>query len=322
MRIVLLDQGAMEPSDQGDLDFSSLTSILPEWQAYAITTDAQLIKHIANATVVVSNKVRIDDAAMRHAPHLRLICIAATGTNHVDLDAARLRGIAVCNVLGYATASVVQHVFALILALSTRLPDYQQALRAGRWQAAANFCLLDYPIREIAGKTLGIIGYGELGQAVARVAEIFGMKIMIAQRPGSPAIAAHACVPLQEMLSQVDILSLHCPLTPETRGLIGKKELALMRPDALLINTARGGIVDEAALVAALCEGKLGGAGVDVLTQEPPAQGNPLLAANIPRLILTPHIAWASRESRQRLVDEVAANIRAFLQGETRYRVV
>ena len=269
--------------------------------------------------------MRIDDAAMGHAPHLRLICIAATGTNHVDLDAARRRGIAVCNVPGYATASVVQHVFALILALSTRLPDYQQALRAGRWQQSSQFCLLDYPIREIGGKTLGIIGYGELGQAVARVAEAFGMKVKVAQyREGqsrTPFITGQIRLPLQELLPQVDILSLHCPLTPQTRGLIGPAELALMRPDALLINTARGGIVDEAALAAALCEGKLGGAGVDVLTQEPPAQGNPLLAANIPRLILTPHIAWASRESRQRLVDEVAANIRAFLQGEMRHRV-
>ena len=306
---------------QRGLDFSRLAATLPEWQAYEATADAQVAERIATATVAVSNKVRIDDAAMSHAPHLRLICIAATGTNHVDLDAARRRGIAVCNVPGYATASVVQHVFALILALSTRLPDYQQALRAGRWQQASQFCLLDYPIREISGKTLGIIGYGALGQAVARVAEAFGMKIMVAHyREGQPN-AGQTRLPLQELLPQVDILSLHCPLTPETRGLIGAAELALMRPDALLINTARGGIVDEAALAVALCQGALGGAGVDVLTQEPPAQGNPLLAANIPNLILTPHIAWASREARQRLVDEVAANIRAFLQGETRHRV-
>lgn len=321
MRIVLLDQGAMEPKDQGDLDFSRLASTLPEWQAYGATADTQVTGRIATATVAVSNKVRIDDAAMGHAPHLRLICIAATGTNHVDLDAARRRGIAVCNVPGYATASVVQHVFALVLALSTRLPDYQRALHAGRWQQGSQFCLLDYPIREIAGKTLGIIGYGELGQAVARVAEAFGLTVKVAHyREGQP-ITGKIRVPLAELLPQVDILSLHCPLTPETRNLIGEQALALMRPDALLINTARGGIVDETALAAALCQGKLGGAGVDVLTQEPPAQGNPLLAENIPNLILTPHIAWASREARQRLVDEVAANIQAFLAGEIRHRV-
>ncbi len=315
----------MESSGQGDLDFSRLASVLPKWQTYDTTTDAQVAERIANATVAVSNKVRIDDAAMRSALHLRLICIAATGTNHVDLDAARRRGIAVCNVPGYATASVVQHVFALILALSIRLPDYQQALREGRWQQSSQFCLLDYPIREIAGKTLGIIGYGELGQAVARVAEAFGMKVQVAQyRAGQSStlsMAGQRRIPLQELLPQVDILSLHCPLTPETRGLIGAPALAIMRSDALLINTARGGIVDEAALAAALCQGKLGGAGVDVLTREPPTQDNPLLAPNIPRLILTPHIAWASREARQRLVDEVAVNIRAFLQGEARYRV-
>ncbi len=333
MGIVLLDQGAMELigslGSQGDLDFSRLASTLPEWQAYEATADAQVAERITNATVAVSNKVRIDDAAMGHAPHLRLICIAATGTNHVDLNAARRRGIGVCNVPGYATASVVQHVFALILALSIRLPDYQQALRAGRWQHSSQFCLLDYPIREIAGKTLGIIGYGELGQAVAHVAEAFGMRVMVAQSGYRDGLRGAAPIPmtviertpLQELLPQVDILSLHCPLTPETRGLIGAAELALMRPDALLINTARGGIVDETALAAALCQGKLGGAGVDVLTQEPPTQGSPLLAANIPNLILTPHIAWASREARQRLVDEVTANIRAFLDGETRHRV-
>lgn len=325
MRTVLLDQGAMatsvNPEMPDDLDFSRLAAVLPEWQAYEATADIQVSERIANATVIITNKVRIDDDIMRNTPQLRLICISATGTNHVDLDAARRRGIAVCNVPGYATASVAQHVFALILALSTRLPDYQQALRAGGWQNSRQFCLLDYPIREIAGKTLGIVGYGVLGQAVARLAEAFGMRVMVAQYKQGSAPATMACLPLRDLLPQVDILSLHCPLTPQTRGLIGAEELALMRPDALLINTARGGIVDENALVVALCQGKLGGAGVDVLTQEPPVNGNPLLDTTIPHLIVTPHIAWASREARQRLVDEVATNIQAFLRGEARHRV-
>lgn len=316
MHTVLLDQGAM---DRGDLDFSTLASALPEWRAYHATTDAEVAGRITDAMVAVSNKVCIGDAQMSNAPALRLICIAATGTNHIDLEAARRRGIAVCNVPGYATSSVMQHVFALILALSIRLPDYQRALREGQWQNSSQFCLLDYPIREIAGKTLGIVGCGELGQAVARVAQVFGMQVRMAQRPGGLDITGR--VPLHELLPQVDVLSLHCPLTPETRGLIGVRELALMRPDALLINTARGGIVDEVALAAALRQGKLGGAGVDVLSQEPPAQGNPLLAEDVPNLIVTPHIAWASREARQRLVDEVAANIRAFFAGEARHRV-
>jgi glycerate dehydrogenase len=190
----------------------------------------------------------------------------------------------------------------------------------GRWQQARQFCLLDYPIRELKGKTLGIIGYGELGQSVAGIAQAFGMKILVAQRPGGAAQADR--VPLDTLLPQVDILSLHCPLTPATQGLIGARELALMKHDAVLINTARGGIVDEQALVETLRAGHLGGAGVDVLTEEPPVNGNPLLAADIPNLIVTPHSAWASRETRQRVVHEVVANIRAFLHGAPRSLVV
>ncbi|MEQ6341482.1 MAG: 2-hydroxyacid dehydrogenase [Gammaproteobacteria bacterium] len=317
MLTLLLDRGAM---DCGDLDLGALERALPDWRSYESTHDAEVAGRIVDATAVISNKVRLDEAALRNAQQLRLICIAATGTNHVDLEAAKRRGIAVCNVRGYATPSVVQHVFALILALSIRLPDYQRALREGRWQASAQFCLLDYPIREIAGKTLGIIGYGELGQAVARVAEAFGMTVLVAQRAGSPA--APGRMPLHEMLPQLDVLSLHCPLAPETRGLIGVQELALMKPDALLINTARGGIVDEEALAEALHNGRLGGAGVDVLREEPPVHGNPLLTDDVPNLIVTPHIAWASRESRQRLVNETAENIRAFFSGIERNRVV
>lgn len=317
MLTVLLDRGSM---DRGDLDFSALESVSPAWRSHEATEEAEVADRIADTTVAISNKVRLDDAALQGASRLRLICISATGTNHVDLDAAKRRGIAVCNVRGYATPSVVQHVFTLMLALSTRLPEYSRAVGEGRWQRDPQFCLLDYPIHEIAGKTLGIVGYGELGQAVAHVAEAFGMRIIVAQRPGVPAVPGR--VSLRELLPQVDVLSIHCPLTPETRGLIGVKELALMRPNALLLNTARGGIVDEAALAEALRAGRLGGAGVDVLSEEPPVHGNPLLARDVPNLIVTPHIAWASTEARQRLVDEVAENIRAFLSGVERNRVV
>lgn len=310
---VFLDQ---ETVDNDDLDLSRLRAALPEWRWYHVTRPEEVIPRIAEANVVVTNKVRLDEAALRAAPNLRLIAIAATGTNNVDLDAAHRLGIAVCNIRAYATPAVVQHVFALILALSTRLMEYHQAVRAGRWQRAPQFCLLDYPIREIAGKTLGIVGYGELGRGVARVAEAFGMKVLVANRPGRPAEPGR--VPLPELLPQVDVLSLHTPLTPETRGLIGARELALMKPDALLINTARGGIVDEAALADALRQGRLGGAGIDVLSVEPPTDANPLLAPDIPNLIVTPHTAWASREARQRAVDQVAENIRAFLAGTPR----
>jgi glycerate dehydrogenase len=209
---------------------------------------------------------------------------------------------------------VVQHVFALLLALCTRWPDYQQAVREGRWQRASQFCLLDFPIRELAGKTMGIVGYGELGQGVARAAEAFGMRVLVAQRPGT-AETPEDRTPLPVLLPQVDVLSLHCPLTPATRGLIGAWELALMRRDAILINTARGGLVDEALLADALRRGALGGAAVDVLSLEPPVTGNPLLAPDIPNLIVTPHCAWGSRESRQRLVEQLAENIDGWLAG-------
>jgi len=257
----------------------------------------------------------LDAAALRHAPRLRLICIAATGLNNVDLAAATSRGVTVCNCRGYGTAAVVQHVFALLLALVTRLSDYRQAVRDGRWRQASQFCLLDFPIRELAGKMLGIVGHGELGRGVARVAEAFGMRVLIAQRPGAVEEEQEGRVPLSILLPQVDVLSLHCPLTPETRGLIGAWELALMRRDAILINTARGGLVDEALLADALRQGALGGAGVDVLSLEPPVAGNPLLAPDIPNLIVTPHCAWGSRESRQRLVGQLGENIAGFLNG-------
>ncbi|KPK55721.1 MAG: glycerate dehydrogenase [Thiotrichales bacterium SG8_50] len=316
MRGVFLDRDSV---DSGDLDLSVLEDALDNWQLYATTATPQVAERIAGAEIVVSNKVPLTADTLAQASELRLICVAATGTNNVDLAAATELGIAVCNVRGYATPAVVQHVFALILALSTRLPQYQRAVAEGRWQRSPFFCLLDYPIREIAGKHLGIVGFGELGRGVARVAEAFGMRVSVAARPGT--VAAAGRVALAELLRQVDILSLHCPLTAQTRGLIGAEALALMKPDALLINTARGGIIDESALAEALREGKLGGAGIDVVEREPPAAGDPLLAPDIPNLILTPHIAWASRESRQRLLNEVAENIRAYHLGQIRNQV-
>jgi len=312
-RGVFLDRDSV---DRGDLDLSGLQASLPEWRLHGASTHDQVAARIATAAVVVSNKVLLDQAALRHAPGLKLICIAATGTNNVDLDAARALGMTVCNVRAYATPSVVQHVFGLLLALSMRLLDYRRLVRQGGWQTSSQFCRMDFPIRELAGKTLGIVGLGELGRAVAQAATAFGMEVLVAQRPGGPPQPGR--VALDDLLGRVDVLSLHCPLTPETHGLIGARELALMKPDAVLINAARGGIVDERALAEALRAGRLGGAGVDVLSEEPPVHGNPLLADDIPNLIVTPHVAWASRESRQRLVDQLAANVRAFLDGTPR----
>jgi glycerate dehydrogenase len=313
---VFLDTATLQ---RGDLDFARLTAVLPAWKYHDTTPTAQVTQRIAQAEVVVSNKAYLGADTLATATKLKLICVIATGTNNVDLAAATACGITVCNVTGYAAPSVTQHVFALILALVTQLEQYRTAVQDGAWQRASGFSMLDFQIWELAGKTLGIVGYGSLGQAVAHVAEAFGMRVLIAARPGQAA--SRTRVPLHDLLSQADVVSLHCPLTEQTKGLIGAPELALMQPHALLINTARGGIVDELALAQALRAHRIGGAGVDVLSIEPPADGNALLDAEIPNLIVTPHIAWASREARQRLVDETAKNIAAFLQGEARNRV-
>ncbi|ABA58492.1 D-isomer specific 2-hydroxyacid dehydrogenase [Nitrosococcus oceani ATCC 19707] len=314
MQGVFLDQDTLHPAD---LDFSPLEAIISQWKYYETSSTAsEIIDRIRQATIAVTNKIALTGSILKQAPHLQLVCIAATGTNNVDLEAARRLGIAVCNVRGYCTASVVEHVFALILALTRRLAATSHAATTGAWQYSPHFTVPDFPCRELAGKTFGIVGYGELGQAVARIAKAFGMTVLIAQRSNTPNRPGR--IPLKDLLPLVDILSLHCPLTPETTGLIGPNELASMRSDALLINAARGGIVNEQALADALRRGHLGGAGVDVLSQEPPRHGNPLLAPDIPNLILTPHVAWNSREARQYLLTQVAKNIRSFLAGEPR----
>lgn len=308
MRAVFLD---WESLDRQDLQLAGCHALPVNWEFYDQTTALQLAERVAGADIVVTNKVVLDAAALDAAVKLRLVCVAATGTDNVDLQYARQRDIDVCNVRGYATPSVVQHVLLLMLGLLRNSKAYQQAVAAGDWQRSAQFCLLDYPLEELGGKTLGIIGYGELGQAVAQTAQHFGMKVLIAQRlHGAPQPGR---LPLAELLPQVDVLSLHCPLSAETRNLIGARELALLKPSAILVNTARGGIIDETALLAALREQRLAGAGLDVLHSEPPRNGNALLDANLPNLIVTPHIAWASRQARQRLLDGVVANIRAHL---------
>lgn len=316
-RGVFLDFASIRPDD---LDVSSLHRVLPEWQLRDNSRQDQVADLIADAEVVVTNKVMLDGASLARAKNLKLICAAATGVNNIDLVAAKKHGIAVCNARGYATPSVVQHVFAMLLALTTRLEQYQQDVYSGDWSRSEFFCLLDHPVRELQGLTLGIVGYGELGRAVAAVAQAFGMKCLIAQRDRDDTREDRLA--LHTLLPQVDILSLHCPLTETTRGLISAPELALMKPDAVLINTARGGLVDEAALLEALQQGRLGGAGLDVLEQEPPALDALLLQQRLPNLLITPHTAWASRDARQRVVQEVATNIEAFARGQMRNRVV
>ncbi len=305
---------------RNDIDLSPLEQNIPTWNYWPRTRPEETTERVQSADIVVSNKVVLDRGIMQACPGLKLICIAATGTNNVDLEAARELEIRVCNVAGYSTPSVVQHVFAMILSLTTHQARYIQAIEAGEWQRSDQFCLLDFPFRELSGKRMGIVGHGGLGKAVAQVAQAFGLEVMLANRPGAGPTPGR--IPLYELLPQVDILSLHCPLTEQTRNLIGADELALMKPDALLINTARGGIVDETALARALQSGQIGGAGVDVLAKEPPHADNPLLKPGIPNLIVTPHIAWASRESRQRLIDGIAANIESFLSGDKRNIIV
>ncbi len=320
MRGVFLDTESLASTGSGGTpDLTVLKQTLSDWQFFDYTSDRDTAARIADVDVIISNKVRLDEAVLEQTA-AKLVCVAATGTNNVDLDAARGHGIAVCNVTAYATPSVVEHVFSLLLSLSRHLPDYQKAVKSGAWQNSRQFCLLDYPIRELSGKTLGIIGYGELGQEVARVAQAFGMQVLIAARNHDDKREGR--MPLSELLPHLDVLSLHCPLTPETSNLIDHQALALMKPTALLINTARGGIVDEQALLEALIRGRLAGAAVDVLVEEPPLKGNPLLETELPNLIVTPHIAWASLESRQRLVDGIARNICGWLAGEAVNRVV
>ncbi|MEJ2513841.1 MAG: D-2-hydroxyacid dehydrogenase [Gammaproteobacteria bacterium] len=321
MRAVFLD---FDTVSCGDLDLSSLERLDLDLQLHGVTPADALPDRVREARVVVTNKLRIGAEEMDAAPDLELVCLAATGVNNVDLEAASARGIGVTNITGYCTASVVQHVFALVLSLTHRLADYQRLLHEGAWRDSPQFCLLDYPIRELAGRTLAIVGLGELGGGVARAAPAFGLEVLVSERPGGEPQGARrpGRTPFPELVSRADILSLHCPLTPATRGLIDAGALARMKPDAILINTARGALVDSAALAAALREGRIGGAGIDVLPQEPPVDGDPLLDPTLPSLIVTPHVAWAARESRQRALDEIAANIRSFLEGGRRGRVV
>ncbi|WP_145007680.1 2-hydroxyacid dehydrogenase [Pseudomonas oryzihabitans] len=316
VRAVFLDYASL---DLGDLDPAPLRAAFDELELHAATAPAEVAARLAGAQVALINKVTLDAAVFAACPELKLVLISATGTNNVDLDAARAQGVRVCNCQGYGTPSVAQHTLALLLALATRLPDYQADVRAGRWQSARQFCLLDHPIVELEGKTLGLLGLGELGSAVQRLAEAFGMRTLVGQLPGRPA--RPGSLPLAELLPQVDALTLHCPLTEQTRGMLGAAELAAMKPTAFLVNTARGGIVDEQALADCLRRGHLAGAATDVLSVEPPREGNPLLAGDIPRLIVTPHNAWGSREARQRIIGQLAENGRGHFAG-TPQRVV
>ncbi|MDV7213431.1 2-hydroxyacid dehydrogenase, partial [Azotobacter beijerinckii] len=262
-RAVFLDHASL---DLGDLDLAPLRQTFDELVLHDASSAGEAAERLAGARVAIVNKVVLSAETLAACPDLELVLVSATGTNNVDLAAARAQGIAVCNCQGYGTPSVAQHTLMLLLALATRLPDYQAAIRAGRWQQSTQFCLLDFPIVELEGKTLGLLGHGELGSAVSRLAEAFGMRVLLGQLPGRPERADR--LPLAELLPQVDALTLHCPLTEQTRHLIGAAQLQAMKPGAFLINAGRGGLVDEQALADALRRGHLGGAACDVLSEE------------------------------------------------------
>jgi glycerate dehydrogenase len=316
LRSVFLDRDSV---DRGDLDFSSLDRVLPELDSWGSTPREQVIERIGDAQVVITNKVVLDAETLDTCTRLELVVVAATGINNVDIDAARRNGVTVCNVRDYATSSVSQHVFALILSLARNIGPYASAARAGRWGESPFFCLLDYPIVDLEGQTLGIIGHGVLGSAVARLGMAFGMRILKGARPGQSDTGDR--VALRTLYHEADVISLHCPLTEQTRHLIDHDALAEMKSDAILINTARGGIVDEQALFEALRDNGIGGAGIDVLAIEPPDGSSPLLGNALPNLIVTPHNAWASRRCRQALIGQIANNVSTWLSGTPANRV-
>lgn len=315
MKAVFLDYDTVS---NGDLDSSGLSAAAGELTLFE-GDDARTRERMRDAEIVMLNKVELSRELLQGAARLKLLVVSGTGTNNIDLAAARDLGIGVCNVRGYCTASVVQQVWALILSLTQHIAQYARLVRAGSWTRDESGTGVSHSTRELTGRIFGVIGWGELGRAAAKVAETFGMQVIVAdRRSGDPRPDR---VGFEKLLSISDIVSLHCPLDDATRGLIGAAELKLMKPDALLINTARGALVDGAALAAALKAGLLGGAGIDVLAQEPPRDNDPLLDPDIPNLIVTPHIAWAAREARQRCLDEMAANLRDFARGGRRSRV-
>ena len=280
---------------------------------YPATSPDQVLDRLSGAQIAITNKVPLRANMMAHLPDLKLIAVAATGTDIIDKPFAKTEGIAVCNIRGYATNTVPEHVLALIFALKRSLIPYVRDMQNGKWPQVRQFCYFDHPITDIAGSTLGIIGRGELGQSLARRAEALGMKVIFHSRTPGEGV-----VDLNTLLATSDVISLHCPLTDQTRNVIGREQLQRMKQSAFLINTGRGGLVDEQALADALRAGIIAGAGVDVLTTEPPTTGNVLLDPTIPNLIITPHVAWASVEAMTGLAEQLVGNIEAWVAGNPR----
>jgi glycerate dehydrogenase len=278
------------------------------WTEYDQTSPEEIFDRLKDATIVITNKVKLSGELLTRLPKLRLIAEAATGTDNIDLAWCRDHKLPVTNIRGYAVDTVPEHVFMLLLALRRQLPAYRAGVAAGKWQQSPMFCFFDHPIRDLRGTTLGILGRGSLGRGVARLAEAFGMRVIWGEHRNA-AVVREGYVSFAAMLAESDAISLHCPLNDQTRGMIGEAELRAMKRDALLINTARGGLVDETALLRALKEGWIAGAGFDVLSKEPPKDGNPLLDVQLPNLIVTPHVAWSSDNAMQALADQLIDNM-------------
>lgn len=313
-RIVFLDRDSVQANIRRP-DF------LHEWQDHAVTSSAEVTDRLKEATIAISNKVPLMAKNLAPLKNLKMIAVCATGTNNVDLEYCRSHNITVSNIRNYAVHAVPEHVFALILALRRNLPGYREDVYKGLWQQADQFCLYTRPILDLHGSTLGVIGQGALGKAVAKLGEAFGMSVLMAEHKAATSVR-NGRTAFDETLAESEVITLHCPLTAETHHLIGAPELAKMRRHALLINTARGGLVDEVALAAALRNNIIGGAGFDVLTTEPPREGNPLLDLRLPNFILTPHVAWASGNAMQLMANQLIDNIEAFVRGKPQNRVV
>ena len=313
-KIVVLDADTL-PGRVFHFDFPH------ELAVYGTTDASETAVRVCGAHIVITNKVVISADIIADNPQLELIAVSATGVNNVDIEAAKAAGIAVCNVRAYGNESVAEHAFMLMIALMRNLPAYQRDVAAGLWEKSPFFCHYGAPIRDLNGKMLAVFGRGNIGRTLARYAQAFGMRVVFAEHKHAPAVR-EGYVSFEDAVQAADVLSLHCPLNAQTENMIGENELQQMKPGAVLINCGRGGLVDENALVAALKYGQIGGAGVDVLTEEPPRSGNPLLKTRLPNLIVTPHTAWASREALDRLFDILLANINAFVKGEAQNRVV
>ena len=313
MKVVFLDRDTLSPGTR-------LRTLAFDHQlvCHGSTSAAQVAGRVADADIVLVNKVRLDASAVAAAPRLKCIAVAATGTDPIDLVACRERGIVVCNIRNYAVHTVPEHTFALIFALRRSLCAYRDAVRAGRWQASNQFCFFDHPIRDLAGATLGVIGDGVLGQAVAAIGRALGMRVLMSAFKGRADMGS-LYTPFERVLAESDVITLHCPLRPQTRHMIGAAEFALMRRAPLLVNTARGGLVDESAVGPALASGQISGAAFDVVSVEPPPPDHPFMALlDRPDFILTPHVAWASDEAIQSLADQLVDNVEAFVRGEPR----